>query len=49
MFQTFEMEGNKSLGAKTSLKEEETKKINEKQRNIRRNRIDRSKDMRIQA
>lgn len=49
MFQTFGMEGKKSPGEKTSLKEEERKKINEKQRNIRKNRMGRSKDMRIQG
>lgn len=49
MFQTFGMKGNKNPGAKTSLKEEKRKKINDKQRNIRRNRIGRSKDMRIQG
>lgn len=49
MFQTFGMEGKRSPGEKTSLKEEERKKINEKQRNIRKNRMGRSKDMRIQG
>ena len=49
MFQTFGMKGNKNPGAKISLQEEKRKKISEKQRNIRRNRIGRSKDMRIQG